>query len=297
MLHNLSCVASAKQEEAMNRSTGGDQTDWIARSETAEGIERIEAFFHGNAYTMHRHDTYAIGVTLAGVQCFHYRRGLSRSLPGQTMVLHPDEAHDGQAGTHEGFRYQMLYVQPAAIQAVLGGKPLPFIEGGIATDPRLFEATRNALRRTHAHTEPLERDDAIFELAVALDAAAGASTPKKSADYQAAQRARDYLEAVCTERVTLDTLAEVGGRDRWSLSRDFRTFYGTSPYRYLTMRRLEAARAMMLRGMPLVDAAVAAGFADQSHMTRHFRGAYGISPARWLAMMGGPGGPCSGESK
>ncbi|MFP6561957.1 AraC family transcriptional regulator [Paraburkholderia sp. B3] len=272
----------------MNRSTERNRTDWIARSEAAEGIERIEAFLHGNAYSMHRHDTYAIGVTLAGVQCFHYRRGLCRSLPGQTMVLHPDEAHDGQAGTSEGFRYQMLYVQPAAIQAVLGGKALPFVEGGIATDPRLFEATQNALRRMHAHAEPLERDDALFELAIALDAAAGARPAKPSADYAAAQRARDYLQAACTENVTLDMLAAVGGRDRWSLSRDFRTFYGTSPYRYLTMRRLEAARAMMLRGMPLADTAAAAGFSDQSHMTRHFRSAYGISPARWLAMMGGP---------
>ncbi|EHD21211.1 MULTISPECIES: AraC family ligand binding domain-containing protein [Brenneria] len=30
-------------------------------------MERIEAFFHGNAYEMHRHDTYAIGITLSGV--------------------------------------------------------------------------------------------------------------------------------------------------------------------------------------------------------------------------------------
>lgn len=30
---------------------------------------------------MHRHDTYAIGLTLAGVQCFHYRRSLRSSLP------------------------------------------------------------------------------------------------------------------------------------------------------------------------------------------------------------------------
>lgn len=37
---------------------------------SSEGIERIEARFHGNAYAPHRHDTYALGVTLAGVQTF-----------------------------------------------------------------------------------------------------------------------------------------------------------------------------------------------------------------------------------
>ncbi|KVT35189.1 AraC family transcriptional regulator [Burkholderia ubonensis] len=272
----------------MTGSTKQTRSDWISRSEAAQGIERIEAYFRGNAYSMHRHDTYAIGLTLAGVQCFHYRRSLRSSVPGQTMVLHPDEAHDGQAGTHEGFRYQMIYVQPAAIQAVLGGKPLPFIDGGVTTDLRLFDATRAALSRMRDGAEPLERDDAIVDLALALDIASGARPTRKPADIAAVQRAREYLQDACTGPVTLDTLAAISGRDRWSLSRDFRTFYGTSPYRYLTMRRLEAARAMMLRGVPLADAAVAAGFSDQSHMTRHFRSAYGISPARWLTMTGQP---------
>jgi AraC-like DNA-binding protein len=272
----------------MTRSARKAQSDWIFRSETVQGVERIEAFFQGNAYSMHRHDTYAIGITLAGVQCFNYRRGLRASVAGQTMVLHPDEAHDGQAGTHEGFRYQMLYVQPAEIQAVLGGKPLPFIEGGVTTDPRLFKAARNALQQMRGDIEPLARDDAIVDLALALDAAAPTRPARKSADFAAAQRARDYLQAACTQIVTLDTLSEISGRDRWSLSRDFRTFYGTSPYHFLTMRRLEAARTMMLRGLSLADTAAAAGFSDQSHMTRHFRGAYGIAPARWLATMGGP---------
>ena len=260
------------------------QSDWISRSESTDGVERIEAFLHGNAYSMHRHDTYAIGVTLAGVQCFHYRRSLRSSLPGQTMVLHPDEAHDGQAGTNEGFRYRMIYVQPAAIQEVLGGRPLPFVEGGVTDDPRLFEATRAALRQMRSDAEPLERDDALAGLALALDSASAVRSIRKSADFAAAKRAREYLDASCSQTITLDELAVVSGQDRWNLSRDFRTFYGTSPYHYLIMRRLDAARAMMLRGLSLVDTAAAAGFADQSHMTRHFRDAYGMPPARWLAM-------------
>lgn len=77
------------------------------------------------------------------------------------------------------------------------------------------------------------------------------------------------------------------GRDRWSLSHDFRLFYGTSPYRYLTMRRLDAVRRMLIAGTPLADAAVGAGFADQSHMTRHFSKAYGLTPGRWLRIVQG----------
>ncbi len=36
----------------------------------AEGIERSEAFFFGRPFAPHRHDTYGIGMTVAGVQTF-----------------------------------------------------------------------------------------------------------------------------------------------------------------------------------------------------------------------------------
>lgn len=113
----------------MPQTTKPATADWVKRATPVDGVERIEAWFHGNAYAMHRHDTYAIGRTLAGVQSFNYRRDRRDSLPGHTMVLHPDEAHDGQAGTEEGFRYRMIYVQPSLFQAVLGGHALPFVEG------------------------------------------------------------------------------------------------------------------------------------------------------------------------
>src|SRR5690349_18446690 len=116
-------------------------SDWFRCAPPVDGLERIEARLSGQAYAPHRHDTYAIGRTISGVQSFHYRRARRDSLPGGTMVLHPDEVHDGQAGTDEAFHYRMIYVAPALIQAVLGGRALPFVEGGLSDHPRLAAAT------------------------------------------------------------------------------------------------------------------------------------------------------------
>lgn len=248
----------------------------------APGIERIEAFFHGRGYGMHRHDTYAIGMTLSGVQSFQYRKQLRYSLPGHAMALYPDELHDGQAGDAAGFRYRMLYIEPALLQEALGGVTLPFIDTGISTDPRLFIAVRQLLMQMDTAMESLQQDDGIFELAQAMDAVSGARPRRHSADFQAAQRAREYLHAALECSVSLDELAQACGRDRWSLTRDFRRFFGTSPYRYLSMRRLDLARRLMLQKLPLAEVAAMSGFADQSHMTRLFSKTYGIAPARWL---------------
>lgn len=259
--------------------------DWVLHSHAPGKVERIEAFFSGHGYEPHRHDTYAIGRTLAGVQRFSYRGAVRNSVPGGTLVLHPDEVHDGMAGTEEGFRYRMVYVDPVLIQQALGGKPLPFIPGGLSGDHRLQVATDAFMQTMDRALESLEEDDAIFDLAHALEAVAGKRRGRRLFDYPAAERARQYIHSNPTADISLEDLERISGRDRWSLSRDFRALFGTSPYRYVTMRRLTRCRELMLSGFDLTDAALAAGFFDQSHMTRHFVRCFGLSPARWLSML------------
>ncbi|MBD8491736.1 AraC family transcriptional regulator [Pseudomonas syringae] len=258
--------------------------DWVRHGESPSRIERIEAYFSGHGYTPHRHDTYAIGRTLAGVQSFEYQKVLRHSLPGGTLVLHPDELHDGMAGTEAGFHYRMIYVDPVLIQQVLGGRPLPFIKGGVCTDARMYQACEVFMQAMDCPLEALQEQDALFDLAQALQALAGKPRARRCFDYRAAERARDYIHSRQGAGVTLNELEQVSGRERWSLSRDFRALYGTSPYRYVTLRRLDLCRRLLRSGFALVDAALAAGFFDQSHMTRHFIACHGLSPSRWLRM-------------
>lgn len=80
-------------------------------------------------------------------------------------------------------------------------------------------------------------------------------------------------------------LESITGLTRYELSRQFKVMYGTSPYRYLVMRRLGFARERMHRDRPLVEVACDAGFADQAHFTRAFRSAYGLTPAQYRALV------------
>lgn len=263
--------------------------DWVMRAKPLPQMERIEAYFHGHGFEMHRHDTYAIGHTLSGVQSFRYGKEMVNNLPGQTMVLHPDEPHDGHAGTEDGFRYRMFYLEPAMIQQVLGGKPLPFIRGGVSSDPRLFKATQVLLQDLQTTLDPLELDDAVFDIATALQDAAGVRKGRQSVDYACAERARELLMSSLEQGVSLDELEQASDTDRWRLSRDFRVLFSTSPYRYLTLRRLDLVRHSISLGVSLSDASVMAGFSDQSHMTRHFVKTFGYPPGRWLKMLSGAG--------
>jgi AraC-like DNA-binding protein len=85
------------------------------------------------------------------------------------------------------------------------------------------------------------------------------------------------------ERHTTDALEQLCGLDRWTLARQFRAAFGTSPSRFRTMRQLDHVRRLLKGGASLAEAAIDAGFADQSHMSRHFKKAYGLTPGTWMS--------------
>lgn len=256
---------------------------WIRRSTGPH--ECIEAFFFGSAYSPHRHDTYTLALTTHGVQSFNYRGELRHSVPGKVIVLHPDELHDGKAGTDAGFGYRSVYVSPGDIQRVLGGHPLPFISTGLSGSADLARIVLALWSDLEHPIDQGEREDTIADLAIVLRRISGQALPESRIDTEAVERSKRFIEEKVTEGFTLSELEAEIGEDRWKLSRQFRSLFGTSPYRYLIMRRLDLARDLMLAGYSIADAAHASSFSDQSHFNRHFRQCYGLSPKAWLVAM------------
>lgn len=275
----------------LERSCESGSTDWIRQTDVVSGVELLEAWFAGPAYRLHRHDTYGICLTERGVQGFHYRGARHISAPGDVVVLHPDEAHDGYAAADGGFGYRLLYVEPAAIFAAvrqLAGHraALPFVRQPVVSSPALHQAIRAAFQDERA---PLAIDDLVLQLAgglLATDPAMPPPRPARHLDLAAVTRARAFLDAETTRIVRSVELEAASGLSRYDLARQFRATFGTSPYRYSLLRRLDRARVQLSARRPLVDVALETGFADQAHFTRQFRAAYGLTPARYRALAG-----------
>jgi AraC-like DNA-binding protein len=257
----------------------------IASAPGAAGIERLEAHLFGAPFAPHRHDTYAVGITLAGVQTFRFRGARWQCLPGQCHLLHPDEVHDGAAATEQGFAYRMVYVDPALVRDALGGGPLPFAANPVLEARRLPDVSP-AIWRFDGPLDEAARVDLVVAVADLL--AAAASVPKRPIGplgIEGVRRARDLI-AASPGQVPMHALERASGLDRWTLARQFRAAYGTSPSRYRTMRRLDAVRRLLRAGVPPAQAALEAGFADQAHMARRFKAAYGLTPGDWAAATG-----------
>jgi AraC-like DNA-binding protein len=280
----MSPTVAKSAGEGLERSCSAG--DWVIASRPGDGVELLRAWFSGRAYSQHRHDTYAIGVTEAGVQTFDYRGRVERATPGQVVVLHPDEMHDGRAGTASGFGYRIVYVEPACIAdatRVIRGHPgpLPFVREPVSASRTLARAVAGAFQLA---PEPLALDALVLRLAEGLieaDPAGRAARPPRRLAHAALERARAVLDAR-RDVVRSAELETITGLSRYELARQFRAAYGTSPYRYSLMRRLDFARAQLGAGAAVADLALAAGFADQAHFTRFFKRHYGMTPGMLL---------------
>lgn len=70
---------------------------------------------------------------------------------------------------------------------------------------------------------------------------------------------------------------------RFHFARMFRIATGYSPMEFLTRRRVERGKEILIHGeMSICDVAALLGFCDQSHFTRTFRRVTGMSPREYL---------------
>lgn len=90
----------------------------------------------------------------------------------------------------------------------------------------------------------------------------------------------EFIETNLDQKLHLADLASVAGVSTTRLKSLFRTSTGTPVHRYVIVRRIEYARALLsATKMPANQVALAAGFANQSHMALTMRRILGHAPS------------------
>jgi AraC family transcriptional regulator len=89
----------------------------------------------------------------------------------------------------------------------------------------------------------------------------------------------EYIEEHLDQDLSLARLAGVVGVSASHLKTVFRRSTGLPVHEYVVQRRVERAKALLLRGeLPASQVALEAGFAHQSHMARWMRRVLGVTP-------------------
>ncbi len=100
--------------------------------------------------------------------------------------------------------------------------------------------------------------------------------------YRKMRTARDYIESGLNEKVTLSNIAKAVCMCEFHLLREFRKFYGQTPYQMLISKRLEYAKILLeIPGKTISDIAAESGFEYLSSFSESFAKHFMITPSQY----------------
>ena len=251
------------------------------RPEIPGVAEVLHAHFPDHAYPLHTHDTWALLIVDTGVVRYDLDRHEHGALQSLVTLLPPHVPHDGRSVDALGFRKRVVYLDEPMLDASRIGSA---VDHPGWTDPALRRQV-DLLHAALSHPgDALEAESRLALVRERLTAhLIAADPPAVRRDPVLAHRLRAMIDDRVTTGVTLADAAVELGASETHLVRTFTREHGIAPHQYLTGRRLDLARHLLLEGRSAADAAAEVGFYDQAHLTRHFTKLLGVPPGRFAS--------------
>lgn len=221
----------------------------------------------GGASAGHAHHAMHLVLATAGDLRVRVGNGRWRSAPG--VLTAPDVTHAIDAAGREVL---LVFLDPESEAGAA-------LRSALAAPVLLVDDTA---RRELAAGDPmaLMRGGGADWTRRVVELLAGQALAPRPATHPRVRRLLARLRTLGPEDETsLEALAAAVGLSPGRLMHAFTESIGTPLRPYLTWLKLQRAAAGIVGGMPLADAAHAAGFADSAHMSRTFRRMFGMTPS------------------
>lgn len=97
----------------------------------------------------------------------------------------------------------------------------------------------------------------------------------------------EYILNHVNDVITLDKLQQISGSNKFSIIRNFKRVYVTTPAAYHLQYRVAEAKRLLSKGADVFDICEELRFYDQAHLIREFKKMYGITPRAYIEQLKG----------
>jgi AraC-like DNA-binding protein len=235
----------------------------------------------------HFHEYYVIGFIEAGQRHLSCRNREYSIGDGDMILFNPLDNHTCEQTDGKTLDYRCINIKQEIMQKtvmeITGADYLPRFTEPVAYRSEHVGLLRELHRMIMEEREDFEKEEIFYFLIKQLidQYAEPASAPEPEILDEEIEAVCGFLEKNYSEKISLDELALMANRNKYSLLRAFTRIKGITPYRYLETVRVNEAKKLLERGIEPLEAAMRTGFTDQSHFTKFFKEFIGLTPGQY----------------
>lgn len=237
------------------------------------------------AYKHHTHEEYALAIVDGGKSTFWYDGQRVEVAPNALVFLPPNLIHSCNPTDPDNWQYKMLFIDPNWVRRLMASREdftldKPCIRYiAKAEELTLFNQMIETLTD---QVTPLEKETSIlnvFDLLFQAECNPCSFCVHK--ERPKLNLIRKYLEQFFLEKVTLDSLEQVSGINKFYILRLFKATYKVPPHAYQLLLRVNYAKRELRKQRVIADIAAETGFYDQSHFIKVFKSHTGVTPEKY----------------
>ena len=237
------------------------------------------------SYRHHTHEEFSLGIVDKGRSRFWYEGETAELSPGALVFLPPRLVHSCNPVEQDNWQYKMLFINSQWINGLMASRTEFFLNKpviGYAKGRADFLLMNQMLENLMSKAAPLEKEASIlqvFERFFRTEYEVYRLSARK--EQPGLRIIREYIRQYFREKVTLDTLEQVSGLNKFHIIRLFKESFKVPPHTYQTLLRVNYAQKELRRQRPLAEIAIDAGFYDQSHFIKVFKSHTGVTPDKY----------------
>lgn len=220
-----------------------------------------------HSYPEHNHvSVYTLGLVLEGAIELNRKKQTITCKAGECFIIPPYEPHA------IGAKYKGYTLLTACIKK-------EFFNG--------YDLDRLSETLLELLDEPVQKHlismDQISMLLDAIDLIFVSVTGCSPLINETIASAKNILEKAPEERLQIEQLSKQVFVSKYHLIRVFKEQVGLTPHQFQMQNRIRKAQRLLKEGLPMTEAAFAAGFYDQSHFIKWFKRIVALTPTEYLA--------------
>lgn len=250
-----------------------------------DSIEIKESLFKEFSLPDHFHDTYCIGLLSSGIKAGAIEGTPQIIHSNSVSIINPYQVHSDKNIDTDDCHYRMIYVNQEVVRFFankLTGKTnnTLFFSNDLITDNEISTAILTFFNEMQDENLLEHKLKNLIELLVLKKGSENSiivNPESKNAIDDSIEKARLHF----LEKIDISKMANESKLSIYQFIRYFKKKTGITPASYILIHRINFAKSLLIKDVPIVQVALESGFYDHAQFCRFFKYYTNVTPTEY----------------